>query len=73
MIRPLRTRHRWMILSMAFATGVLMVLGLLARRPVPTVDTLPAVGFTHDAEASAPVVVFAASGESPAAVGAVEP
>ncbi len=40
MIRPLRTRHRWMIVAIGLVTGVLMVLGLLARRPVPTVESL---------------------------------
>ena len=40
MIRPLRTRHRWMIVAIALATGVLMVLGLLARHPMPTVERL---------------------------------
>ena len=41
MIRPLRSRHRWMIAGIGLVVGALMVLGLLARRPAPTVETLP--------------------------------
>ena len=44
MIRPLRTRHRWMIAGVGLVVGALMVLGLLARRPTPTVETLPVAG-----------------------------
>ena len=50
MIRPLRIRHRWMIVVIALIAGVLMVLGLLARRAIPTVESLPAVGEAHGAE-----------------------
>ena len=49
MIRPLRTRHRWMIVAIALFAGVLMVLGLLARHPIPTVEDLTVVGTAHEA------------------------
>ena len=49
MIRPLRIRHRWMIVTIALVVGILMVLGLLARRPIPTMENLPAVGAAHGA------------------------
>ncbi len=41
MIRPLRKRHRRMIVAVGLIVGALMVLGLLDRRSVPTVETLP--------------------------------
>ena len=39
-----------MIVAIGLVTGVLMLLGLLARRPVPTVVDLPAVGAVHGGE-----------------------
>ena len=55
MIRPLRTRHRWMIAGVGLVVGALMILGLLARRPTPTVETLPVAGGEGvEQEAAAP-------------------
>ena len=54
MIRPLRIRHRWMIAGVGLVVGALMILGLLARRPTPTVDTLP-VGGGNRIEQEGPV------------------
>lgn len=48
MIRPLRKRHRWMILAVGLVVGVLMVRGILARRPIPKVETLPLVSATDE-------------------------
>ena len=55
MIRPLRIRHRWMIVALTLVAGVLMVLGILARRPIPTVETLPTVGESRGLEDGAGV------------------
>jgi len=41
MIRPLRARHRRMVVAVGVVAGLLLVLGLLARRPVPTQAALP--------------------------------
>jgi hypothetical protein len=41
-IRPLRRRHRVLILVVGIAAAILVILGLLARRPVPEMDALPA-------------------------------
>lgn len=41
LIRPLRSRHRGMIVALALVVGLLMILGLLGRRRVPHVDHLP--------------------------------
>ena len=38
MIRPLRSRHRCMILVVVLLVGTLMIAGLAARRTVPTVE-----------------------------------
>lgn len=49
MIRSLRSRHRIMISAVAVVAGLLAVLGLLARRPVPTIENLPGVASTTTA------------------------
>lgn len=48
MIRPLRSRHRRMILFVGFMTGLLLVLGIMARRPVPISDELPVEPMTRE-------------------------
>ncbi len=40
MIRPLRTRHRGLVLIVALVAGALLVAALLVRRPIPTVEAL---------------------------------
>jgi len=46
-IRRLRVRHRRWILVVAAITAILAIVGLRARRAVPTVDAVPsAVGRT---------------------------
>jgi len=41
MIRPLRVRHRRMIVLLAVALPLLVAAGLLARRPIPRMERLP--------------------------------
>jgi hypothetical protein len=53
MIRPLRSRHRRLILIVAILVGVLSVLGLRSRRSVPTVDQLPGVVSSTSSSAGA--------------------
>lgn len=43
MIRKLRTRHRWMVLLVAFVTGVLAAVALTGRQAPPRQDA-PALG-----------------------------
>lgn len=40
MIRPLRTRHRWMTLAVGAVTGILLIAALAVRRDVPPVESL---------------------------------
>jgi len=40
MIRPLRSRHRFMIVAVGAIAGTVFVAGLAARRPAPRVDSL---------------------------------
>ena len=54
MIRPLRSRHRRMILGIALVVGLLMVLGLLARRSIPLVDELPGAAPARAVDAANP-------------------
>jgi len=56
MIRSLRARHRWMIVTMAVLVGVLMVLGILARQSIPKVQKLPSLGAVDGAEASSEAI-----------------
>lgn len=44
MIRSLRRRHRWLIVAIGALTAALIVLGLLSRRPVPSVPALDETG-----------------------------
>ena len=41
MIRPLRQRHRWMITIIGVLLPIAFAAGIAARRPAPTVATLP--------------------------------
>ena len=41
MIRPLRRRHRVTMVLLAVALPAILAAGLIARRPVPAVETLP--------------------------------
>lgn len=52
MIRPLRTRHRWTVTLLAILIPLLFVLGLMARREVPTQEA--PTGPAPAAERSAP-------------------
>ena len=54
MIRPLRSRHRRMILGIALVVSLLMVLGLLARRSIPLVDELPGAAPARAVDAANP-------------------
>ena len=42
MIRPLRQRHRRFVIAMAVVLPVAFTLGVAARKPTPTVPSLPA-------------------------------
>ena len=56
MIRPLRKRHRVTMVLLAVALPALLAAGLMARRPVPAVETLPE-GIDPGATAGAPRTV----------------
>lgn len=42
MIRPLRQRHRRMVVTLGVLLPVAFTLGIAARKPVPNMDSLPA-------------------------------
>ena len=43
MIRPLRTRHRWIVTLMAILLPLLVALALTSRRTVPVMPDPPGV------------------------------
>ncbi|HXV75475.1 MAG TPA: hypothetical protein VD788_04085 [Candidatus Polarisedimenticolaceae bacterium] len=56
MIRSLRRRHRLLVVAIGTATGLLLVLGLLSRRPPPRVPSLGELDRAESAGEAAPVV-----------------
>lgn len=63
MIRPLRQRHRWILLGLSVALPLLFVAGLLARKAPAVMESLPATGRVLEADAY-PVVVAEREGDS---------